>query len=136
MAFELAIVTPQGPVLDASVETVVAPGSSGEFGVLTGHEAFLAPLSPGLLSCSGPDGEQLLVVAGGFAEVTGERMTVLVNAAERPEDVDPERAEAARERAVARMAGRAEEAEVDQARAQAAVARAEARIAAAVPHHH
>lgn len=134
MAFDLSIVTPEGAVLEASVESVVAPGGGGEFGVLTAHEAFLAPLVPGLLRCNGPGGGDRIVVMQGFAEVTGERMTVLVNAAERPEDIDRERAESARERALARMERRVIEDEFDEERARDALARAQARIAAAVVH--
>lgn len=131
MAFDLSVVTPEGAVLELSVDSVVAPGSAGEFGVLTGHEAFLAPLSPGLLRCSGPGGDERVVVTDGFAEVTGERMTVLANAAERAGEIDLERAEAARDRAQARIEGRAQEAKIDEARALAALARAQARLAAA-----
>jgi F-type H+-transporting ATPase subunit epsilon len=134
MAFDLSVVTPAGSVLELSVESVVAPGSAGEFGVLTGHEAFLAPLAPGLLRCSGPGGDDTIVVTQGFAEVTGERMTVLVNAAERPEEIDPERASEARDRALARLERRAQEAELDEARAQSALARAEARLESAIVH--
>jgi F-type H+-transporting ATPase subunit epsilon len=131
VAFDLSVVTPEGAVLELSVDSVVAPGSSGEFGVLTGHEAFLAPLSPGLLRCAGPGGDERIVVTDGFAEVTGERMTVLANAAERTGEIDLERAEAARARAQARIEGRAQEAKIDEVRALAALARAQARLAAA-----
>ncbi len=130
---QLSVVTPEGSVLDESVESVVAPGQSGEFGVLSGHESFLAPLAPGLLcGKGGADGDEIVVVTDGFAEVTAERVTVLVNAAERPHQIDRERAEAARDRALARIERRAEEAEVDDLRAASALARALARLRALV----
>ena len=125
---QLSVVTPEGSVVDASVDSVVAPGQSGEFGVLPGHESFLAPLEPGILRCAGPDGDEMVVVAEGFAEVTAERVTVLVNAAERPHQIDRERAEAARDRALDRIEQRAEEAEIDEQRAASALARAIARL--------
>ena len=128
MSLELSVVTPQGTVLEAAVDSVVAPGEAGEFGVLPGHESFLAPLAPGLLRCRGPEGEDVVVVGGGFAEVTAEQVTVLVNAAERPHEIDRERAEVARDRALARIERRSQEAEIDEQRASAALARARARL--------
>lgn len=132
MPIELSVVSPEGTVLDATVDTVVAPGASGEFGVLSGHESMLAPIQPGLLRCSGPDGDDLIVVMQGFAEVTGERVTVLVNAAERPEDIDRYRAEESKNRAIARIERRVAEEELDEERAAAALARAEARLDASI----
>jgi F-type H+-transporting ATPase subunit epsilon len=134
LAFSLSVVTPEGSMLETEVDSVVAPGSHGEFGVLSGHEAFLAPLSPGLLRCEAPGGGDRIVVTEGFAEVTGEHMTVLVNAAERPADIDVERAQQAKERALARIERRIVEDELDEQRAQTALARAQARLESALVH--
>jgi len=129
VSLALSVVTPEGAVLECEVDSVVAPGQQGEFGVLPGHEAFLAPLQPGRLSARGPSGDELLVVSDGFAEVAGDRVTVLVNSAERRSDIDRERAEAARDRALARLAGRGDEIELDEQRARTALLRAELRLA-------
>jgi F-type H+-transporting ATPase subunit epsilon len=130
MAVHLNIVTPRAQVVDADVDSVVAPGAEGEFGVLEGHEAFLAPLKPGVVQAKGSAGDRLIAISNGFAEVRGERVTLLVNSAELPEQIDRERAEAARSRAQARLSGRVEEAQTDRGRAESALARAEARISA------
>lgn len=98
MPVRLAIVTPAGPVLDQEAESVVVPGAEGEFGVLEGHEAFLAPVQPGVLRYGG-SGSGRVAVSSGFAEVTGRTVTVLVHRARRSEQVDRDAAEAAAERA-------------------------------------
>ncbi len=130
MPVRLTVVTPEGSVLDQAVESVSAPGQEGEFGVLEGHEPFLAPLVPGLLRCRGTEGDESVCVSAGFAEVTPEHVTVLVNAAERPHEIDRERAEASRNRALERMDRGADGVDVD--RAVASLARAEVRLRALI----
>ena len=95
MALVLCIVTPERAVLDTEVDSVVAPGAEGEFGVLPDHEAFLAPLQPGVVRYRGGEGSGRLAVSRGFAEVTGERVTLLVQTAEPSDEIDRERAEQA-----------------------------------------
>ena len=85
MSFRLTVVTPARPVVDAEVESVVAPGQEGEFGVLTSHEPFLAPLQAGVLRYTENGQTHQLRVAQGFAEVTHERVTVLTQSAESEE---------------------------------------------------
>ncbi len=80
MALKLSVVTPERPVLEAEVERVEAPGTEGEFGVLPGHERFLAPLAEGELRYVDGQGSHSLKITGGFAEVTAERVTVLADA--------------------------------------------------------
>ncbi len=127
---ELTIVTPEGEVFSETVDRVVFPGTEGEFGVLPGHENFLMPLSPGVLLYSSGGQESKLAVASGFAEVTGERMTVLVDSAERPEQIDRERATAARDRAQEEIGNLGAAAPDELASPQADLARAEARLEA------
>jgi len=103
VAFDLSVVTPEGAVLELSVDSVVAPGSAGEFGVLTGHEAFLAPLSPGLLRCSGPGGDDRVVVTDGFAEVGPERVVVMVDRHVPQHEIDVAAARSAQENASAEL---------------------------------
>ena len=93
MALRLSIVTPTRPLVDAVVEQVVAPGSEGEFGVLPGHSALLAALKPGVVRWTESGRARRAAIAGGFAEVTQERVTVLAQAAELSEQIDPAEAQ-------------------------------------------
>jgi F-type H+-transporting ATPase subunit epsilon len=128
MAFRLQIVTPQRPLVDAEVDTVRLPGELGEFGVLEGHEPLLAALAPGIVEYELGGGSERVVVSGGFAEVTQERVTVLARTAERPEEIDRARAEAAQARATERLR-RGELTEPGElATLEAAAARASARL--------
>ena len=95
--------------------------------MLPGHAAFLTTLGIGELMYRIGRDEHYLVVANGFAEVRNDKVIVLADTAERPEEIDRARAERARDRAERRLSGRADE-EVDYQRALAALARALARL--------
>ena len=95
--------------------------------MLPGHAAFLTTLGIGELMYRIGRDEHYLAVSNGFAEVRNDKVIVLADTAERPEEIDRARAERARERAERRLAGRVEE-EVDYNRALAALARALARL--------
>ncbi|OLE37840.1 MAG: ATP synthase F1 subunit epsilon [Candidatus Rokubacteria bacterium 13_1_20CM_2_70_7] len=123
----LEIATPARLVVSDVVEEVVAPGIEGYFGVLPGHAPFLTTLGVGELTYRKGREEYHLAVAGGFAEVRNDKVIVLVDSAERPEEIDRARAERARERAEQRLSGRTE-GEVDYARAMAALSRALTRL--------
>ena len=128
---QLEVATPARQLVSTEVDEVVAPGSEGYFGVLPGHAAFLTTLGAGELSYRHGREEQHLSVIGGFAEVNADRVIVLAEAAERPTEIDRERAERARQRAEQRLAGRGgrgPSAAIDYARAVAALARALARL--------
>jgi F-type H+-transporting ATPase subunit epsilon len=99
MPFELNIVTPEGRVYQGRVESVVLPGSEGDFGVLGGHERFLAPLRIGEIEIRDERGQRFAAVSGGFADVSGEHVVVLAETCELAERIDAARAERARERA-------------------------------------
>ena len=98
MPLQLTIVTPQGTVYDGAVESVVVPGAEGEFGVLPGHERFLAPVRIGELELRAPDG-RWAAVSDGFADVGADRVVLLVDSCEFAADIDEARAERARARA-------------------------------------
>src|SRR5262249_9144235 len=107
------------------------PGSEGYFGVLPGHAAFLTTLGSGEVSYRMGRDEKYLAVSGGFAEVTGERVLILAETAERPEGIDRARAERARQRARqlrTRTRAPGVEEEIDYMRATDALARAVARL--------
>ncbi|MFL6932639.1 MAG: F0F1 ATP synthase subunit epsilon [Xanthobacteraceae bacterium] len=86
--FHFDLVSPEQLVFSGEVEHVVVPGSEGEFGVLAGHAPLVAMLRPGILKILGPN-EQRILVVGGFAEVTGDALTVLADRAVPVEEVDP-----------------------------------------------
>jgi len=123
----LEVVTPEKVVVSEEVQIAVAPGSLGEFGVLVGHTTFLTTLKTGTIHYTGADGEQKYIFAsGGFAEALPDKLTVLVESAERRRDVDTGRAQAAMERAQKRL--EKEDEDIDFARAKAALERAVHRI--------
>ncbi|ABW66414.1 F0F1 ATP synthase subunit epsilon [Desulfosudis oleivorans] len=122
----LEVVTPEKTVVSDDAQIVMAPGVLGEFGVLVNHTPFLTSLMPGALHYKDTgEKEHLLFVSDGFAEVLPDRITVLVESAERKEDIDLQRAEAARERAEKRLESGED---VDFVRAKAALTRAIQRI--------
>jgi len=123
----LEVVTPQRILISQDVESVVVPGSLGEFGVLEGHVPFLSGIVPGELRFTAGGKTERFVVASGFAEVSENKVSILVDAAESARDVDLERARKALERAKERLAKRGAE-ELDFVRAEAALRRAMARI--------
>lgn len=123
----LEIATPTRLVVTETADEIVIPGSQGYFGVLPGHAPFLTTLGIGELMYRIGRDEHFLAVAGGFAEVHNDKVIVLADTAERPEEIDRARAERARERAERRLAGRSED-EVDYTRALAALARAVTRL--------
>jgi len=94
----LRVVTPSRLVLDEDVDEVTAHGELGEFGVLPNHIAFLSTLVPGELSYKQGAGKRSLFVSGGYAEVLDNVMTVLAPSAEFASEIDPGRAQRARER--------------------------------------
>lgn len=100
----LEVVTPDKLLLSKEVDVVVATGVDGEFGVLHGHVPFLATLDIGELRFRDGNQEEYAAIAGGFAEVTGTKVTVLAEAAELAREIDVDRAKRARERAEERMA--------------------------------
>ena len=102
----LEVATPTRQLVSEQVDDVVAPGTEGYFGVLPGHAAFLATLGSGEVVYRRGRDEVHLAVHGGFAEVTPERVIILAETAERPDEIDRARAERARQRAEQRMAGR------------------------------
>jgi F-type H+-transporting ATPase subunit epsilon len=127
--FELA--TPARMLVSVEADEVVAPGAEGYFGVLPGHAAMLTTLKPGEVTYRSGQTEHHLAVLGGFAEVRAERVIILAENAERPEEIDRERAERARQRAEMRLQGRSPDGmveEIDFARALEALARALTRL--------
>ena len=127
MPLTLEVATPTRLVVADTVDEVVLPGSEGYFGVLAGHAALLATLGVGELMYRKDATQYHLALTGGFAEVRNDKVIVLAENAERPDEIDRERAQRARDRAERRLAGR-EGIDIDFARAQAALMRALIRL--------
>ena len=88
MALHFELVSPEKLVFSGEVEQVDVPGSEGDFGVLAGHAPMVTTLRPGILTVKVAGGEQKIVVLGGFAEVSGQGLTVLADLAQSVEDID------------------------------------------------
>jgi len=123
---QLTVVTPAREVITAEVDEITAPGWDGEFGVLPDHAPFLALIRSGELMYRIGEERNYLAVGFGFVEVLPEKVTVLIETAELEEEIDIERALAARDRALEALSGK--QADVDFEAARAALMRALTRI--------
>jgi len=127
-AIELIVVTPERQLLRERVVEVQLPGADGYLGVLPGHAPLMTEIGIGELSyhdAAGMESAHLALVRG-FAEVLPDRVTVLAETAERAEEIDLARAEAARARAEKRLASG--DTNIDWDRASVALQRALIRI--------
>ena len=122
----LEIVTPDRALVREDVDEIQLPGAEGYFGVLPGHTPLLATLKVGNLWYRVGQDRRDLAVAGGFVEVLPGHVTVLAQVAERAEDIDLARAEAARKRAEERLAR--QESNIDFERARIALMKALVRL--------
>jgi len=120
------IVTPDRKLLSEDVEYVGAPGINGEFGVLPNHIPFLSALGIGSLYYKKNGKKYYVFIAGGFAEVSPQKVSVLAEVAEKAEEIDIERAQKAADKAAKRLEQQKEK--VDFARAQAQMARSLHRV--------
>ncbi len=125
----LEVVTPSGPVVNEDVDIVSAPGYGGDFGVLANHSLFLSTIKIGGLVYKQGGKENHLMVSGGFCEVSNNKITFLVEAAESGHEIDVDRALRSKERAEKRLAeAKSQQEKVNLVRAEAALQRALARI--------
>jgi F-type H+-transporting ATPase subunit epsilon len=99
----LEIVTPEKMAFSGNVEDVTIPGTEGEFGVLRGHEAFLTSVDIGQLVFTKNNKKTHYAVNTGYAEVTANKVTVLIETAERSDYIDKNRARRAKENAEDRL---------------------------------
>ena len=118
----LEVVTPDRLVLSTEADVVVCPGVEGQFGVLPGHIPFLSALEIGEMYYRKGGQIEYLAVSGGFAEVTGEKVTIVAESAEKGREIDVDRAKRALERAEKRLTAAKTE-NIDWARAEAAMRR-------------
>jgi F-type H+-transporting ATPase subunit epsilon len=124
--FQLEIVTPEKKVVETTAEEIQIPGKNGYLGVLPGHAPLITELAVGEISFRENSTEQRLAVAWGFAEVLPDKVTILAETAERPDEIDVDRARKAKERAEQRLTSGDTAVDVD--RALDALHRAESRL--------
>lgn len=105
----LEVITPERLVLREAVDEVVVPGLGGELGILPNHTPLISQLKTGVLVYRQGNDRNQMHVSGGFVEVLSDRVSVLSDVAERPEEIDIERAKRAREAAEKRLSSRGED---------------------------
>jgi F-type H+-transporting ATPase subunit epsilon len=119
MPLQLDVITPERRLLSEQVDATTVPGLGGELGILPGHTPLISQLQTGVLSYTQGQTTRRLLVSGGFVEVNDDRVSVLADLAEFPEEVDAARARAERddaERRLSAFTGSPEE--LDEVRAQ------------------
>jgi F-type H+-transporting ATPase subunit epsilon len=126
----LEIVTPERMAFSGNVEEVTIPGTEGEFGVLRGHEALLSSVDIGQLNFTRNNKKVYFAVNTGYAEVTSNKVTILIETAERSDQIDVNRARKAKDNAEDRMGKIAKDNE-EYEKMRAALARAITRISVA-----
>jgi F-type H+-transporting ATPase subunit epsilon len=129
-SLKLDIVTAERVVYSADVDIVIAPGVAGQLGILPHHAPLMTILQAGELVVRRGGEEESLAISGGFLEVRPDRVIILADSAERADEIDVARAEAARKRAEDRLKERQAEG-LDAHRAVAAMQRALTRLSVA-----
>jgi F-type H+-transporting ATPase subunit epsilon len=124
--FQLEIVTPEKKVVDTAATEAQIPGKNGYLGILPGHAPLITELAVGEVKFHAGAEEQRLAVAWGFAEVLPDKVTILAETAERPNEIDVERARKAKERAEQRLTSG--DTSVDVERALSAIQKADTRL--------
>ena len=124
--FTLKIITPDRMFYENPVKMVEFNTVEGEIGVLPGHIPMTVIIKPGVLTITEEDGEKEAALHAGFAEILQDRVTILAEIVEWPEEIDETRAQEAKERAEERLRTKAPE--TDTARAEVALKRALTRI--------
>lgn len=122
------VVSAERVVFTGEADMVVAPGTMGVLGILPRHAPLLTSLNPGVLRIRRGDDEEIMAVSGGFLQVSNDRVEVLTDAAERAEEIDVARAEAARERAEQVLAEHPRERSTEVEAAELALRRSLARL--------
>jgi len=122
----VSVVTPDGPVLEDQFSMISCKAESGELGILPNHIPLVAPLSISAVRLKRENDVEKLAITGGFLEVRPDKVTILAQSAEKPEDIDVQRAREAKERAENRL--QAKQDHIDFHRAELALKRAMNRL--------
>ncbi len=129
MPIHLEIVTAERTVLSDDVDQINAPGAAGRMGVLPRHEPLMTMLAPGELTIVKNGQRTPFAISGGFMEVLPDRVTILADTAERADEIDEARADAARKRAEELLRERRSEQDMILAEAQLRRAMVRLRVA-------
>jgi F-type H+-transporting ATPase subunit epsilon len=124
--FQLEIVTPEKMVVRDVAEDIQIPGRNGYLGILPGHAPLITELAVGEISYRKDSQTHYLAVAWGFAEVLPEKVTILAETAERPQEIDVQRAQVAKQRAEEAL--KTGKTEADFTHAEDSLKRAETRL--------
>ncbi|MFB4169809.1 F0F1 ATP synthase subunit epsilon [Virgibacillus sp. JSM 102003] len=122
----VSVVTPDGPVLEDSFDMVSCKAENGELGILPGHIPMVAPLTISGVRLKRESDTERLAVNGGFLEVRPDKVTILAQSAERPSEINVDRAEESKARAEKRLQSKQDD--VDFQRAELALKRAMNRL--------
>ncbi len=123
---KLEIITAERVAFSDDVDVVVAPGREGELGILPHHAPLMTALQPGELRLSTGGDDTYMAISGGFLEVMDNAVTILADSAERSDEIDEARVQAAMRRAEERIASR--DSDMDLERAVAALRRSQVRL--------
>ncbi|MEE8436741.1 MAG: F0F1 ATP synthase subunit epsilon [Candidatus Neomarinimicrobiota bacterium] len=124
--FKLEIVTPSGQQIIEAVSYVRCPGLDGSFGIMAGHRNAMIALGIGEIKVTSEGLESYYATSGGFAEISSEKLHILVETMEHAEEIKLDRAKAALERGQKRL--RNKETEIDDKRAEISINRAKNRV--------
>ena len=124
--FQVEIITPERVFYTGEATMIEFTSVEGDMGVYKNHIPLTTVLAPGIVTITEEDGQKKAAVHAGFAEILGDKVTLLAAIAEWPDEIDTDRAERARKRAEERLAAKAES--LDVARAELALKRALVRI--------
>jgi F-type H+-transporting ATPase subunit epsilon len=128
----LKIITHEREVFNEEVDAIYSKSVEGEFGILPDHQPFMAALDIGVTRTEKDGNAETFTTMGGIFQFKDNEALILTDIAEKGSDIDITRANAAKERAEARIGSH--EVEIDNARAQIALAKAMARLKAALKH--
>ena len=124
--FRVAIITPDRVLFTGEADFLEFTAETGDLGVYKNHIPMTTVLAPGLVTIHNGDEEKVAAVHAGFAEILGDKVTLLAELAEWPDEIDEQRAIAAKERAEQRLASHTED--IDVKRAEFALKKALIRI--------
>lgn len=131
MPLTVRVVAPDKTVWDATAEEVILPSTTGQLGILTGHAPLMTALDTGVMRVRGSKDWTAIALMGGFAEVENNEVTVLVNGAERGDQIDLETARTAYNTAIAKLDQVPGDDRTEKLQAERALRRARARFQAA-----
>lgn len=124
--FQLKVISPDRIFFDGEADMIEVKTTEGDMGILKGHIPLTAIIEPGMLKIINDKDEKVAALLSGFIEVLGDRIIILAESCEWPEEIDVHRAEEAKLRAERRLKG--EEGEINEARAEMALRRSLTRL--------